>query len=317
MVFASSAVRAVQGEAAGAEFEAVHSGTPHAALFGLAFDGDRGVAVGIKGAIVESTDAGKTWAPIERPGTAALLAVAARGGRAVAVGLSGVVFVSTEPGKWTPGNSGVTQRLLGVDINASGLAVAVGEFGTVLISNDGGATWAPRAPDWSTLATRENPGFAEPMVYGVAVADSGAVTVAGEFGLIARSDDGGASWRIVSPPKAGEPTINALHMAAAGSNSYAVGQQGEILVSADGGETWMRCTSATKLNFLGVAATGSGEVVITGMRVMYRSRNNGLSWEQITSGDARSDWYQAVRAVPGRNEMYAVGHSGRIIKFAF
>lgn len=318
LMSASTGAPAVQGEADGSAFEPVRTATPHSALFGLAFDGERGIAVGIKGAIIESSDGGRTWEPVKGPGSGALLAVAARGGRAVAVGLSGAVFTSSRSGEWTAATSGVTQRLLGVDMNASGLAVAVGEFGTVLVSNDWGATWVRKAPDWSALATRDNPGFAEPMIYGVAVADSGALTLAGEFGLIARSNDAGASWRVVTPPRAGVPTLNALHMREPGRNSYAVGQEGEIQVSADGGETWMRCTSSTPLNFLGVAATDNGEeVVVTGMRVMYRSRNNGVTWEHVTSGDARSDWYQAVRAVPGRNEIYAVGHSGRIIKFTF
>lgn len=302
------------GEAA-ADFEAVLTGTPHSALFGLDFDSDRGIAVGVKGAIFESRDAGKSWDRVNSPTRDALLAVTVRGGKAIAVGLAGIIATSDGGPSWTLAKSDVTQRLLGVDMNASGLAVAVGEFGTVLLSRDSGRSWQRQGPDWSVLATRENPGFAEPMMYGVAVSDSGVIMLVGEFGLIAKSDDGGQTWRILIPPRPGEPTLNALHVGAPGQNSYAVGQQGEILVSADAGETWMKCSSTTKLNFLGVSASPTGEVVVTGMRVMYRSRNNGLSWEEITSGDARSDWYQSVRVVPATSRFFAVGHSGRIVRF--
>lgn len=296
-------------------YETVHQGTAHSALFGLDFDGERGIAVGLKGAILESKDAGKTWSPVRSPTRTALLAVAASGGRSVAVGLSGVVATSTMDEPWKVATSGVTQRLLGVDMNATGLAVAVGAFGTVVVSRDWGGTWRSKTPDWSVLATRENPGFAEPMVYGVAVGREGVITLVGEFGLIARSNDGGDTWRILSAPKAGVPTLNAIHLGDPGQNSYAVGQEGTIRISIDGGETWADCTSATKLNFLGVAASAAGEIVVTGMRVMYRSRNNGMSWEEVVSGDARSDWYQAARAVPGSGRMFAVGHSGRVIEF--
>ena len=312
------AVHAAAGAKSGpvAVYTAVHQGTPHSALFGLDFDGERGLAVGLKGAILESKDAGKTWSPVKSPTRTALLAVAASGGRAVAVGLSGVVATSTMNEPWKVATSGVTQRLLGVDMNATGLAVAVGAFGTVVVSRDWGNTWQSKAPDWSVLATRENPGFAEPMVYGVAVGGEGAITLVGEFGLIARSNDGGDTWRILSAPQSGVPTLNAIHLGDPGQNSYAVGQEGAIRTSSDGGETWVNCTTGTKLNFLGVAATASGEIVVTGMRVMYRSRNAGMSWEEVLSGDARSDWYQAARTVPESGRLFAVGHSGRVIEFA-
>ena len=211
--------------------------------------------------------------------------------------------------------TGVKERLLGVDMNASGLAVAVGAFGTVIVSGDWGRSWVSKAPDWSVLATPDNPGFAEPMVYGVAVSDADVITLVGEFGLIARSVDKGETWRIVAAPQPGVPTLNAVHIGNAGENSYAVGQEGTILTSGDGGETWMHCTSNTKLNFLGVTASKKGKVVVTGMRVMYRSTNNGMTWEEITSGDARSDWYHAARTVTGTDQIIAVGHSGRVIAF--
>lgn len=294
----------------------VHQGTPHSALFGLDFDGERGVAVGLKGEILESNDAGTTWKPAKSPTRAALLAVAASGGRSIAVGLSGVIVTSTTGEPWKLAASGVKGRLLGVDMDASGLAVAVGAFGTVIVSRDGGNTWQSKAPDWSVLATPENPGFAEPMVYGVAVGDAGAITLVGEFGLIARSNDGGDTWHILATPRAGVATLNAIYLGGPGQYSYAVGQEGTIRISSDGGETWTDCTTSSKLNFLGVAASPTGEVIVTGMRVMYRSRNNGMSWEEVTSGDARSDWYLAARAVAGSNRMFAVGHSGRVIAFA-
>jgi hypothetical protein len=69
-----------------------------------------------------------------------------------------------------------------------------------------------------------------------------------------------------------------------------------------------------KSNFLGVAASPDGHVVVTGMRVMMRSENAGMSWEAVEEGDTTTDWYQAVRTESSSGHIIAVGHSGRIIQ---
>lgn len=301
-------------EAASGILKPVVTSTPHSALFGLTLDQGRGVAVGAKGSIYESQDGGQNWAAVaQTPTHSALLSVSTRGGKAVAVGLSGLVLTSSEKGKWEKAESGTPNRLLSVDMNSSGLAVAAGEFGTVIHSTDAGKTWAAGGPDWSTFVTPDNLGAGEPMLYAAVVSEEGHITLAGEFGLIVRSKDGGATWQVLRAPVSGAATINGLYMQPAGSNSYAVGQRGELLISADGGDTWGRCTVATKLNFLGVSGSPNGQVVISGMRVMYRSVNGGMTWDLVRDGDAASEWYQAVRTDPS-GRIYAVGHSGRIIQ---
>lgn len=322
LVLSVASISAVYADGSGPSPEAVSgllkpvvTSTPHSALFGLALDQGRGVAVGVKGAIYESQDGGQRWSPVPEPPTrSALLSVSTRGGKAIAVGLSGLVLVSPEKGTWKKVESGTTNRLLTVDMNAAGLVVAAGEFGTVIRSTDGGQTWTSGGPDWSSFVTPENLGAGEPMIYATSVSEEGHITLAGEFGLIVRSPDAGATWQVLRAPVNGAPTLNGLFMQPAGSNSYAVGQRGELLISADGGNSWGRCTVETKLNFLGVTASPNGQVVITGMRVMYRSVNGGMTWDVVRDGDATSEWYQAVRTDPSSGRIYAVGHSGRIIQ---
>jgi photosystem II stability/assembly factor-like uncharacterized protein len=293
----------------------IQTNIPHAAYFGIDLDGGQGVAVGAGGAISESSDAGVTWKPVAKtPTDLALLAVAKRGPHSVAVGQMGVVVVK-DGNEWKKADSGVQARLLSVDVNNDGLAFAGGQFGTLLKSTDGGRTWASSAPDWSQMEDKETFGTGEPTVYGVSVDDAGQVTAVGEYGLIVRSSDGGASWRVLRAIDAKAATLNAVHIAPAGQgNSYAVGQIGTLLISSDGGETWMTCDTGTKLNFLGVAGSSSGHVVVTGMRVMYRSENNGMTWKQVEEGDTITEWYQAVRAEASSGRILAVGHSGKIIQ---
>jgi photosystem II stability/assembly factor-like uncharacterized protein len=293
----------------------VATGIPHAAFFGIDLENGEGVAVGAGGAISESKDGGKTWKAVpESPTTLALLSVAKRGPHTIAVGQSGAVAI-VQDGKWQSIDAGTKARLLSVDVNSSGLAIVGGQFGTVLKSADGGKTWAPSAPDWSLLALEEHFGTGEPTIYAVNVTESGQITITGEFGVMMRSDDGGANWRVVRAIDPQAPTLHAMHLVEAGKgNSYAVGQSGALLISADGGETWTQCDVTTKLNFLGVAASSTGQVVVTGMRVMYRSENNGMSWVRVDEGDTITDWYQAVRTDEGSGRILAVGHSGKIIQ---
>jgi photosystem II stability/assembly factor-like uncharacterized protein len=192
---------------------------------------------------------------------------------------------------------------------------AGGQFGTLLKSTDGGNSWASTAPDWASMASEDHFGTDEPNIYSVVVDDSGQITIAGEFGLIMRSADGGATWRVLRPIDPNASTLNALYLAPRDQgNSYAVGQEGELLTSTDGGESWARCDTGTKLNFLGVTASPTGQVVVTGMRVMYRSENSGMTWKQVEEGDTITEWYQAVRTVPTTGKIMAVGHSGKIIQ---
>lgn len=306
---------AVEAPAPTGVLKTLVQGIPHAALFGLDLDGDKGVAVGAGGEILESADGGQTWKRIEKsPTDLALLAVSKRGAHTIAVGQSGTVAY-LDGSEWKRGDSGVPARLLSVDVNSSGLAVASGQFGTLIKSNDGGHTWSSTAPDFSLTADPDTFGTGEPTIYSVAVSEAGQITIAGEYGLVMRSDDGGANWRVIRKVDAKAPTLHALSIVEAGKgNSYAVGQQGTLLISVDGGETWSTCTMATKLNFLGVAASQTGQVVVTGMRVMYRSENNGMSWTQVTEGDAGTEWYQAARTAETSGRILAVGNSGKIIQ---
>ena len=295
--------------------EVLAKGIPHAAFFGLALDGGTGIAVGAGGAVAESADAGRSWKPgVSAPTELALLAVDRRGAHTVAVGQSGLVMVQAASGQWAQIKTGSKERLFSVGVNANGLAVAVGQFGTVLKSDDGGQSWRSVAPAWSDTADAATPGTDEPSLYSAHVADSGEITIAGEFGVMLRSADAGKTWRVLRPVKAGEPSIFAMSFARGEGNSYAVGQKGELLISGDGGLTWTRREPVTQSNFLGVAAAPGGYVVITGMRVMLRSLDDGANWTAVEEGDTTTDWYQAVRAEPTSGRIVAVGHGGRIIR---
>ena len=104
LVLACAAAGAVaEAVAAGgdAAVRQLRRGTPHDALFDIAFDGARGIAVGAFGSLLSSADGGATWARQSLPAhNLALLSVAIVGMHCVVVGQSGLTFVADDCKTW-------------------------------------------------------------------------------------------------------------------------------------------------------------------------------------------------------------------------
>lgn len=286
----------------------VRSGVAHDMLFDLAFDGPRGIAVGSYGSVLLSDDGGAAWRPADVPGAGrALLGTAISGGRCLAVGQGGSILVADDCRRWRAADSGSGERLMAVGLNAHGLAYAVGAFGTILRSADGGHTWQAVAVDWSA----KSPSGAEPHLYAVHVAEDGTVTLAGEFGLILRGRDG-ADWRVAH---AGEQSLFGLSIA--GGTAHAVGQNGTVLASDDGGETWRPLASGSSAILTGVWSDGKGRVVVTGLNAVLQSGDGGRSWRRVDAGAHAQATHMAVAAgqsADGGQRVLMVGSAAAVIE---
>jgi len=282
-------------------------GTPHEALFSIAFYGDVGIAVGAGGAILESADSGKTWKSAPPVTELSLLSASVNQGTALAVGQLGVVARMDGDGKWQKVDSGSQSRLLSVKVNAHGSAVAAGAFGTVLKSDDGGEHWASIAPaNWTDFAEQE------PHLYIADIDDNGVITIGGEYGLLLRSSDSGAHWQALHK---GEASLFSMQLRADGSG-YAVGQNGTVLHTADHGARWDEVKVDTSANLLGVCVAADGHVAITGMHDMLLSSDNGSTWRHGVGEEVVSSWYAGTTAPPAGAGILAVGHSGQIVRIA-
>ncbi|PXV67104.1 photosystem II stability/assembly factor-like uncharacterized protein [Sinimarinibacterium flocculans] len=298
----------------------VSSGIPHEALFDVDFDGATGYAVGAGGEILRSTDGGANWTREATPTRLSMLGVAVRGERAIAVGQMGAVLVRGADGKWSEVQSGTQERLFGVDVNADGVALAVGAFGALLRSADGGRTWAPSAPQWAGTF-KDTAGrlgdFFEPSMYGVQLADDGRAWVVGELGLALRSDDGGQSWQVGHAGESAvdgvDPTLFGLSLRADGSG-YAVGQEGYILKTEDDGVSWTAVERPTHANLLGVSISAAGGVLVTGMRDMLVSSDNGATWTRVEGADVATGWYSGAAHPQDGSAPLAVGNAARILR---
>jgi photosystem II stability/assembly factor-like uncharacterized protein len=296
---------ALAGAAAAATIGILVHGTAHQALFSVAKDGDFAVAAGAAGTIIESTDGGASWHRVALPPkTLSMLGVALNHGHAIAVGQLGCILRRDDRGVWHHVQSGTTERLFAVALNAQGSGIAVGAFGTALATTDWGATWRAIAPDWGGY-TKDGE---QPHLYDANIDDAGIMTMAGEFGFILRSIDG-KTWRTLHR---GDASIFALDLRGDGGG-YAVGQNGTVLRTADGGATWQTMLAGTQANLLGVRSSQDGHVAVSGMHDMIVSTDNGASWSRLTDARFAAAWYQGIAdAGPGRPWLVA-GHDGQLL----
>lgn len=302
-----------------AESELVRSGTPHAALFDVSVFGNRMFAVGAGGQIMRSDNGGTAWELETPPNQAAYLGVANAGNYAVAVGQMGIIAHREPSGQWTLAESGTQERLFDVGLNSNGVGVAVGAFGTLLRTTDGGKTWSESAPPFKGVF-RDGNGrlgdFFAPSMYTVQVSEEGKVWVGGELALVMTSDDGGQTWVIRNAggndEQSVEPTISAVHVRGDGVG-YAVGQEGFVLKTMDSGSTWEALARPTKANLLGVASKKDGTVVMSAMRDMRISRDDGRTFNPVYGNGIETGWFHGVVPADGAHAV-TVGIAGKVLR---
>lgn len=312
----------------------VYKGTAHDALYGLCESGSQQLAVGDAGLVLESLDAGDSWTKITPFTDNALLDISCSNDVSLVVGQDGEIFRRAVNGfktvnglkavnelkavdgsktveSFTAVASNTEERLLSVsDVSDTGLVLAVGAFGTIIRSTDAGQSWQSITMDWPTLTND----FFEPHLYDVHVSDTGTVTVVGEFELIIQSLDQGDTWQTVH---LGEASLFGLSLHANGTG-FAVGQEGKIIKTADGGRVWQEVDASSSGILLNVWSSGSGDVLISGIRNTLQSSDNGLSWNRIDQGVLSSGWYQGLSVIYGGNSQsksaLLAGHGGNLIK---
>ena len=241
---------------------------------GLAFAGERLVAVGQRGHVLLSDDDGKSWQQAEVPSSSDLTAVA---------------FATPEQG-W-----------------------AVGHDGIVLRSSDAGATWAraldgrqagaqmlayyqreaANAPADAALgaALQEAERFAaqglENPFLDVAFENASTGYLVGAFGLIFRTNDSGASWQPLLHASENPKALHLYAVRVVGGEVYVAGEQGLLLKldrSAPGGGKFRALELPYKGTLFGITGTPRA-LLVHGLRgTLLRSSDAGLSWQPVNTG---------------------------------
>ncbi|MDQ3936567.1 MAG: YCF48-related protein, partial [Actinomycetota bacterium] len=190
-----------------------------------------------------------------------------------------------------------------------GRGYAVGDFGTILRTDDGGSTWIGLSTGL-TVDLRH-----------VRTITGDSFVAAGGCAL-RRSDDAGQSFRRL-PWTASDlrctSSIAAVFFASS-NVGYLMLDNGNVLRTSDGGETWARRTavpqtratnpsSQARPSDLFFVDENTGLAAI-GANILYRTRDGGSTWTPVTNPHA------AVRGLWFTNgsDGYAVGDAGLVIK---
>lgn len=239
------------------------------------------------------------------------LAVTRAGDRLVAVGERGVVLLSDDAGRsWRQAQSvPVSVALTDVHFVSASHGWAVGHSGVVLHSGDGGETWT-RQLDGSQAAVvirddakrRAEVGeegaaaalrSAEYLVsdgpdkpfLGVRFADERRGYVVGAYGIALHTADGGKSWQSLVGRIPNPRGKHLYQIQIAGDALLIAGEQGALFRSVDAGASFSAVETPYAGTFFGALELGGDALLAYGLRGnAWRSGDGGASWHQVKLG---------------------------------
>ena len=265
-----------------------------AVLLAAAQAGARTVAVGERGIVALSDDRGATWRQAPSPVSVTLTMVRfADEKNGVAVGHGGTVLTTTDAGaSWrlrldgrrlatlaqasatTPEARQDAERLLADGPDKPFLDVlqwdakrilAVGAYGLAFYSADGGESWAP----W--MDRLPNP---KALHWYVARRAGDTLLLAGEQGLLARSDDGGQTFQTMNSPYKGSWFAGEIRP---DGQAVLAGLRGNVWRSTDGGAQWTQLVSPVPSTITAMAVDAKGGLLLASQAgVVLRLQGDAL-----------------------------------------
>jgi photosystem II stability/assembly factor-like uncharacterized protein len=269
-----------------------------AARQGLTLDiaraGDRLVAVGERGHVMLSDDAGQSWTQAQVDTRAQLNAVTfVDAEHGWAVGEDAVIVHTADGGQtWQRQYDGrdadMKGPLLDVWFQDTQTGFAMGVFNKIFKTTDGGASWV----DWYDHVDNID----EWHLFAIAGSTDGAIYITSEAGLIFRSTDGGDNFVPVQTDHHGSFHGVLVSSAADGRDRLILTGVGGILyATTDGGENWTKLDSGTEAGLSGAdwlpdgsaAVVGYGGVLLhidpTLQTVTQHPQENGLPLSSVIS----------------------------------
>jgi photosystem II stability/assembly factor-like uncharacterized protein len=266
-------------------------------LLDFAVVGKSLVAVGERGVVARSEDAGRTWSGLNTVSSRTLTAVVFASDKVgVAVGHGGTILRTENGGQsWDAikVKEAGQDALLGISVLKNGHFVVCGAFGLYLVSEDQGKTWRREtviSDDFERHISK-------------VIETRQAMFLVGETGAIARSEDGGKQWTLLKSPYAGSYFgILELNSGAL----LAFGMRGNVYRSADQGENWEKMPFDSKSTLNGGTVALDGRVVLAGNNGLIAvSTDEGQTFSFIHAPQGTS--LSQARLLDG-NEIVYIGH---------
>lgn len=269
---------------------------------GIAFGSESvGVVSGLGGTVSQTTDGGLTWRNIQTGASGQLEGVTfADANTVVAAGTDGAIVRSTDGGaNWSTINGGSNAWLTDVAFATPKKGAIVG-IDAMLYTTDGGVTWRPSGGDW-VPSQYAKLSFANATV-GIAVSldgdiarttDAGATwnrvegssfgygyngvafaspsTAIATFGYgFARSTDGGVTWTQIADHSL-DIDVTGIRFTSP-LEGVAVGSNGRISRSHDGGLTWIEEVGGRAESYRDLAVTPAGVPFAVSGSNVYRGK---------------------------------------------
>ncbi len=304
--------------------------------------GDRVVAVGDRGYIVYSDNNGESWqrarTPPNTPLLTALYFLDAKTGWAV--GHDSMILTSTDRGEsWTKSFSAVEEQkpLMDITFVDAQTGFAVGAYGAFHVTTDGGKTWAPRklfegtkaapAPAASTKKGKyesvgskggktdegvaddkaaKGGGDDDKHINAIVKLGENKLFVAGEAGLLAKSDDGGKSWIKIASPYKGS-FFGAIPAQDGAVLIY--GLRGRIYRSTDASlANWKQIDNKSVASLMGSTRLADGTLALAGLSgTVLMSKDNGNSFSVVSSGSTKA---LSAPLQGSANKLLLIGEAG-------
>ncbi|TDT38581.1 photosystem II stability/assembly factor-like uncharacterized protein [Halospina denitrificans] len=247
-----------------------------------------------------------------------LLDITRAGDRLVAVGERGHIVYSDNGGdSWTQASVPVSTTLTGVDFPTADEGWAVGHSGVILHSSDGGESWehqfdgrdgVPQVVDYYDQKIAEMEERIEETDDQDKVADL-------EWEMddfVFNKEDLQADLKEFGP---WHPLLDVWFENE--DHGFAVGAYGNIYRTKDGGETWKTrmgsIENPNRFHLNGITRVEGGDLYIAGESgFVFRSTDNGQSWEQLEPGYPGS--FFGVVGTGDEDEVLAYGLRGNIYR---
>jgi len=289
--------------------------------------GNRVVAVGDRGYIVYSDSNGEKWERAQTPPKVPLLNAVFFSDPKTgwAVGHDSVILKSTDEAKsWTQVFSAAADQkplmdILFIDANTG---FAVGAYGSFYETHDAGKTWAarklletPKAPPPAkkgkaapAMEADEGGKGAEEDRHFNAIVKLGAkrLIIAGEAGMLLKSDDAGKTWAKITSPYKGS-FFGAVQ--AQDGSVLIYGLRGKIFRSTDAAlKDWKLVENKSVASIMGSTRLPDGAVVLSGLAgTVLISRDNGVTFSALPTGLTKG---YASPLLGAPNALLLVGEAG-------
>ena len=288
---------------------------------------EKAVVVGYGGKILVTTDGGKSW-QVKPSGTElALYNVKFPDEQNGWIcGQDGLILYTRDGGEtWQKQESGISFPIFALWFVSSTHGWAVSERATYLRTTNGGESWESGYIEASLEGVDEDATLAlvDPVLYDIHFLDEQNGWMAGEFGKIYHSTDGGVSWQEQQGTLLGQAGIDdALNLPAwfgirflNANEGMAVGLEGKLARTTDGGNTWnfiAEEVSKSSTDPFYALSLRDGSRWITGGAGRALHSQDG-EWESVQLRMPIVTWLRAVNFFDDDNG-WIVGGYGTIIR---